>query len=216
MASFVKGRCPTRLQVTMSIYRLDRPQATLVAILFVGAILAACNRPSDTQATTATPTPLTMPRMPATAPAKTEDSWLVLTNLPENATQIDRGAEIWRLVCQDCHGDMGQGLTQDWIAKWDPKDQNCWQTKCHASNHPPEGFVLPQYVPPLVGSTALGRFETASDLQTYMRDKMPWHKPGSLQDDEYWDLTAFVLDMNGINPLPAQLDAEQGATIHLR
>ncbi len=49
-----------------------------------------------------------------------------------------------------------------------------------------------------------------------MRDKMPWHKPGSLQDDEYWDLTAFVLDMNGISPLPAQLDAEQGATIHLR
>jgi len=152
--------------------------------------------------------------MPAATPVKSGDSWLLL-DLPEDATQLEKGAEIWRLVCQDCHGDKGQGLTKEWIAQWDPSDQNCWQAKCHANNHPPEGFVLPHYVPPLVGSTGLGQFQTASDLQAYMRDKMPWHKPGSLQEDEYWDLAAFVLDMNGIGPLPAQLDADQAASILL-
>ena len=69
--------------------------------------------------------------------------------------------------------------------------------------------------PALVGATALARFETASDLQAYMRDKMPWHKPGSLQDGEYWELTAFLLSKNGISPLPPELDAQQGAEILL-
>lgn len=186
--------------------------AVLAVLLVLCSILLSCAQPVQP---TSTPEPITAPRMPAATPVKSGDSWLVLSNLPDDATQLEKGAEIWRLVCQDCHGDVGLGLTKEWIAQWDPSDQNCWQTKCHATNHPPEGFVLPQVVPPLVGETALTKFATASDLQAYMRAKMPWHKPGSLQDGEYWNLTAFVLDMNGIGPLPAQLDAQQGAKMLL-
>jgi mono/diheme cytochrome c family protein len=153
--------------------------------------------------------------MPANPPEKSEDSWLIL-DLPADATQLEVGAEIFRLVCQDCHGNRGQGLTPDWIAQWDPADQNCWQSKCHASNHPPEGFVLPSYVPPLAGPAALARFATATDLQAYMSEKMPWHRPGSLQQEEYWALTAFVLDMNGVDALPATLDGEAAAGVRLR
>ncbi len=192
-----------------------RPHKLLISVVIIflsSVLLTSCGQSAGR---TPTPEPTLEPRMPAATPVKTDESWLVLSNLPEDATQIEKGAEIWRLVCQDCHGDEGQGLTPDWIAKWAPSDQNCWQTKCHATNHPPEGFVLPRYVPPLVGATALARFETASDLQAYMRDKMPWHKPGSLQDGEYWELTAFLLSKNGISPLPPELDAQQGTEIQL-
>lgn len=191
---------------------VSRSLVISAVLLVLGSILLSC---AASPPATVSPTPATAPRMPAATPVKSEDSWLILSNLSEDATQIEKGAEIWRLVCQDCHGDVGLGLTKEWIAQWDPSDQNCWQTKCHATNHPPEGFVLPQYVPPLVGDTALTQFRSASDLQAYMRAKMPWHKPGSLQDGEYWDLTAFVLDMNGIGPLPPQLDGQQGADILL-
>lgn len=203
----------------MFLHQPHRRWVSIAVLVVLGSIVLSCApapEPTPTPEPTSTPEPVTAPRMPAAPPVKNEESWLILSNLPENATQLEKGAEIWRLVCQDCHGDKGQGLTQDWIAQWDPSDQNCWQAKCHATNHPPEGFILPRYVPPLVGETALARFATASDLHAYMRDKMPWHTPGSLQDGEYWELTAHVLDMNGIGPLPTDLDAEQATGILLR
>lgn len=135
----------------------------------------------------------------------------MLPNLPASATQADVGAAIYRLVCQDCHGDDGRGLTPEWIATWDPEDQYCWQSKCHALNHPPDGFVLPRDVPTIVGPTALTRFDTALDLYMLMRTNMPWHNPGSLQDTEYWQLTAYLIRENEIDPAVAVLDAERPA-----
>lgn len=195
----------------MKIFRHGKRLAFLASLLTAAGLLA-CN--AAEAPTTPTP-PTAMQEMPATPPERTEDSWLVLTELPENPTQVDVGAEVYRLVCRSCHGDKGQGLTQDWIAQWSPEDQNCWQTKCHAANHPPEGFLLPHYVPPLVGSSALARFQTASDLHAYMSERMPWHAPGSLQDGEYWAVTAYLLQNNGIAPVPPELNGEQAAGIPL-
>lgn len=138
-------------------------------------------------------------RMPPSAAP--EESWLTLPTLPASATEADVGAEIYRLVCRDCHGDVGQGLTDEWRAKWNPDDQNCWQSKCHASNHPIEGFDLPRYVPALMGSSALARFQEPTDLQEYIKTYMPWHNPGSLTNQEYWQLTAFLIRENGGDPI---------------
>jgi hypothetical protein len=132
--------------------------------------------------------------------------------LPAGATQADYGAELYRLVCQDCHGNHGQGLTADWIATWAPKDQNCWQSKCHASNHPPDGFDLPHYVPPLVGEQFLSRFKTASDLYNYISQAMPWQDPGYLATDQYWQATAFLLRLNGMDPGNLVLEAQNAAS----
>ncbi len=132
--------------------------------------------------------------------------------LPAGATQADYGAEIYRLVCQDCHGNHAQGLTADWIATWDPKDQNCWQSKCHASNHPPDGFDLPHYVPSLVGAQFLSRFKTALDLYNYISQAMPWQDPGYLAMDQYWQATAFLLRLNGMDPGNLVLDAQNAAS----
>lgn len=144
-----------------------------------------------------------------------EDGWLRLPELPDDATQADVGAEVYRLVCEACHGDQRQGLTDEWRATWSPETQNCWQSKCHAGNHPPEGFVLPRSVPPLGGPDALARFETAFDLHEYMSNNMPWHDPGSLTNEQYWQITAFLIREQGIAPMTTSLDPERAKSLRL-
>ncbi len=151
-----------------------------------------------------TPTLVVMP--------PTEDSW-VIVDLPEDATQLEYGAEVYRLVCKACHGDKGQGLTDDWRAQWHPKDQNCWQAKCHAQyNHPPDGFYLP-YAPAVLGQP-IRNFGTALNLYNYNHAFMPWHDRGSMTEKESWSVTAYILKINGIDP-GLELNAETAANIDL-
>ena len=72
---------------------------------------------------------------------------------------------------------------------WAPVDQNCWQSKCHAANHPPEGFVLP-VAPGLVGPALTYRFANALALHDFIRDYMPWYGPKTLTDKDSWAVTA--------------------------
>jgi cytochrome c len=123
----------------------------------------------------------------------------ILIDLPPNATQLDYGAEVYRLVCRDCHGDRGQGLTPEWRATWAPADQNCWQAKCHGDSHPSDGFKLP-VSPPIVGQAVLSRFDTADDLYQLIQNEMPWYNPGSLTEKDAWAVTAFVIKLNRMNP----------------
>lgn len=155
------------------------------------------------QAVTPTSVPVAM--------SPTEDSWIIV-DLPADATQLEYGAEVYRLVCKACHGDKGQGLTDDWRAQWAPQDQNCWQSKCHARNHPPDGFYMPQ-VPAVLGQPIRG-FGTALNLYTYTHNYMPWHDRGSMTEKESWSVTAYLLKINGIDP-PLELNAENAAKIDL-
>lgn len=138
----------------------------------------------------------------------------ILIDLPENASQLQYGAEVYRLICSTCHADDGSGLTDEWRSTWAPEDQNCWQSKCHGFNHPPDGFYLP-HSPPVVGELPRSLFANALELYRYIRSAMPWHDPGSLTEKEAWSVTAYVLLLNGIDPGP-QLDAERAASISLR
>lgn len=147
---------------------------------------------------------------PAVQP--TENSWIIV-DLPADATQVEYGAEVYRLVCKACHGDRGQGLTDDWRAKWPPGDQNCWQSKCHALNHPPDGFYMPQ-VPAVIGQP-IRNFGTALDLYNYTHRFMPWHDPASMTEKESWSVTAYLLLINGINA-GSDLNAETAAKIDLQ
>lgn len=151
------------------------------------------------------------PMAPAMQP--TSESWITI-DLPEDATQLQYGAEIYRLVCSACHAYDGTGLTDEWRATWGPDDQNCWQSKCHAENHPSDGFYLP-YSPSIVGPIIPALFETANDLFEYNYHQMPWHNPDSMTEDEAWAVTAYVLALNEIDPGPF-LDAESASNIRLR
>jgi hypothetical protein len=131
-------------------------------------------------------------------------------------TQADQGAQVYYQVCMACHGDHGQGLTDEWRQALDMPDQNCWQSKCHASNHPPEGFVFPKYVTPVIAPGLLTRFATALDLYAFIKNEMPFQAPNSLADDQYWQLTAFLIRANGYDPGKQFLDSHSAARIPLR
>jgi mono/diheme cytochrome c family protein len=106
------------------------------------------------------------------------------------------GEELYQYWCSTCHGDRGQGLTDEWRATWPEDKQYCWQSKCHASNHPPEGFTFPKEVPALVGEDTLSKFNTAQDLHAYLRATMPYWAPNSLSAEEYQAITAFLVKSN--------------------
>jgi cytochrome c5 len=178
-----------------------------LAVAFLLLLLLALPVAAQDEPPTPTPFPFTMP------PQKS--GGLIMPDFGPDATQADYGAEVYRLVCKACHGDKGQGLAPDWIAQWAPEDQNCWQTKCHAANHPPEGFVLPRDIPPVVGPALTGRFADGQQLHNYIAATMPWHAAGTLESDEYWQATAHLLEMNGVEVGNATLDPANAASFSL-
>jgi len=137
---------------------------------------------------------------------------LLFSSLIVRADSPD-GAALYRQWCSTCHGDRGQGLTEAWRATWPKEKQNCWQSRCHAGNHPPDGFSFPREVPALVGQGALIKFGSAGDLYAYTRATMPYWSPTLLSDEEYQAITTFLVEANyaeqGLEPvsLPSDLAA---------
>ncbi len=173
-------------------------------VFFVGATavsLLICLFVTSTQtlAQDATPTPDRL-AAPPTVPAP---------------TQADEGAQLYWLHCQPCHGDVGQGLTDapddDWRAQYPEEDQYCWNSGCHGARPYEEGFTLPKQVPAIIGGNSLSQFGTAADLYSYIRASMPRQVPGSLTDEEYLAIVAFLGQAHGVwngEPISA-VSAEQ-------
>jgi mono/diheme cytochrome c family protein len=143
-------------------------------------------------------------------PGMTPQERLARPPMSDPPTQVELGhAEYW-MSCMVCHGDRGQGLTEEWRTVLDPADMNCWQSRCHAPNHPPQGFEIPRTAPLVIGPGALTGYQTASDLFAFMRPKMPWSFPGLFEDDVYWNLTAYLADANGIDLPQEPLGPDNG------
>jgi hypothetical protein len=171
----------------------------LLAIFGAYLALAAAGCALAEPAPQATPTSTADPLDPKTAGMADEPSWIFLNDDFIDSPQAEAGAEVYRLVCSACHGDVGQGLTDAWRAKWDPEDQDCWQSKCHGKIHPPDGFEIPRYSPPVVGAFMPVVFKNAHDLYRYLKQTMPWQAPGTMRDEEYWQVTAFLMAINGVD-----------------
>jgi len=111
--------------------------------------------------------------------------------------QSDTGAQIYWGMCMSCHGDQGQGLTEDWLNSFPPEEKNCWDSGCHASDAPASSFEIPQTgIPSLAGAGTLSRFSNSFELYRFIIENMPFFRSGSLTSGEAWSLTAFILRMN--------------------
>jgi len=140
----------------------------------------------------ATPTP--------GAPAMATVDRLAAPPTVPSPDQADEGAQLFWLHCQPCHGDQGQGLTDEWRAQFPEEEQNCWQSGCHSEHgkDPPEtGFVLPTAVPAVTGQGSLEKFANAHQLFAYIRGAMPYEAPGRLTDEEYLAITAYLARAHG-------------------
>ncbi len=154
-----------------------------------------------------------LPVSPQVTPMPTIDR-LAEPTLPAAPSQADYGAQLYWLYCLPCHGDKGQGLTDEFRETYPPEDNNCWGRGCHGRNPYEGGFTLPPTVPRLIGAGALTKFSTVAVLNGYIRGAMPFEDPGVLTEDEYWQVTAFLLRENGIS-YAGQLDASSADQVLL-
>lgn len=172
-------------------------------LLVVGTIMSS----SAATAQTATPVPHPVEATP------TIDR-LAAPPTVVNPGQADEGAQLYWLHCQPCHGDQGQGLTDEWRAQYPPEDQNCWNSGCHGDRPYESGFTLPTAVPPVAGDDSLRQFGTAGQLYIYIQSVMPYQDPGNLTEEEYLAVTAFLLRQHGV-VLERTLDSATAAEIPL-
>ena len=122
--------------------------------------------------------------------------------LPESPTQVDTGRYLYYFHCMPCHGDRGQGLTDEFREIWVEDHQNCWGRGCHNGRSELSAFYIPRSIPAVIDTAqSLGHFGTADDLFAFLRATQPPQRPGALADSEYWALTSFLLHENG-RPLP--------------
>ncbi len=165
-------------------------QNRLFPIFLLFSLLITACRPGEDSFITIkepTPNPFTIPR---------EDP-LQCPVLSEDPTQAEFGSVVYCQVCMTCHGDVGQGLAL-WMQELDPPDNDCFQSNCHGPKFPPWGFQIIDIPQSVIGPGQLNNFANALELHDYLKATMPSWRPGYLKDNEYWELTAFMLEANDI------------------
>ena len=116
--------------------------------------------------------------------------------LPENPTEYELGRNLYWHWCMTCHGDVGQGLTDEFRGIWEEDHQNCWGRGCHAGHQGDFGFPIPTVVPALVSDAHLRQFTCIQELSAFLKATHPPQSPGILKDEEYHAIALFVFTMN--------------------
>lgn len=102
------------------------------------------------------------------------------TGLPEGGGTAVEGAELFATLCAACHGETGI-----------------------------EGPIEPVVGPNETFARPAGRYwPYATTLFDYTRRSMPFHQPKSLEDDEVYAVTAYILHRNGLIGENERMDSE--------
>ena len=135
--------------------------------------------------------------------------------LPPAPSQADYGAQVYWLSCMPCHGDKGQGLTDEFRETYPPEEQYCWERGCHGPNPYESGFSLPMLIPGVIGPDTISKFSDAAQLNSYVRAAMPFWDPGSLTEEEAWRVTAFILRENGLWNAAGELGSSNAEEVRI-
>lgn len=113
-----------------------------------------------------------------------------------------------------CHGDQGKGLTDEFRKIWVEDHQNCWAVGCHGGRVSDEGFPIRHYVPAVVSPISIKtHFPDARDLFNYLQTTHPPQRPGTLRQEDYLNLSSFILYKNGILTANESVGMQSPATI---
>lgn len=107
-----------------------------------------------------------------------------------------------------CHGDHGQGLTDEFRELWVEDHQNCWGRGCHGGKWANDSFTVPTFIPPVAREDELAQFQSEQELFDYLKATHPPQDPGLLENEEYHAISSFVFEMNhrpttSSTPLPS-------------
>ena len=137
----------SRYNVIMS----RRMIASVAIALLGGGLWLLLYAPAQAQIERGGPAPTRTPVPPTLSPGTTPtpDRLAPPPTVP-SPTQADEGAQLFWLHCQPCHGDRGQGLTDEWRAQYPPEEEYCWESGCHGNQPYDEAFALPTRVPAVI------------------------------------------------------------------
>jgi len=97
-----------------------------------------------------------------------------------------------------CHGDRGQGLTDEFRSLWVSDHQNYRARGCHTGRADDQGFPIPRIVPAIISTTGkLSSFSAPERLFQFLRTTHPPRHPG------------YLLEQNGCLT-PGQVLSPQG------
>src|SRR5271154_2741687 len=114
------------------------------------------------------------------------------SGLPPGSGTVGHGREIFEQQCSACHGDKGQG---------DIGDQLVGGQGTLATSKPVR----------TVGSY----WPYAPTLFDYIRRAMPQNAPQSLSNEDVYAVSAYILNLNGLLPADATLDAKTLSAIKM-
>jgi S-disulfanyl-L-cysteine oxidoreductase SoxD len=106
-------------------------------------------------------------------------------NLPPGSGSVSHGHEVFDQQCAACHGAKGEGGVGDRLVGG-------------------QGTVATAKPVKTVGSF----WPYAPTLFDYIRRAMPQNAPQSLSNDEVYAVSAYILNLNGLLPADATLDAK--------
>jgi S-disulfanyl-L-cysteine oxidoreductase SoxD len=113
-------------------------------------------------------------------------------NLPPGSGSVSHGEEVFSMQCASCHGTKGEGAVGDRLVGG-------------------QGTLATQKPIKTVGSY----WPYAPTLFDYIRRAMPQNAPQSLGNDDVYAVSAYILNLNGLLPADATLDAKTLAAIKM-
>ena len=109
------------------------------------------------------------------------------------ADQPTRGLVVYVNTCAGCHGENGEG----------DEDKPALIGAGALPLRPPEG------------RSRQAQFATAKDLFEYTKESMPQLAPGSLSDEQCWEVVSYLLKANGVS-VGGDLGPSNAASIKLQ
>ena len=109
--------------------------------------------------------------------------------LPPGKGTVAQGQDIWEARCASCHGIFGESnsVFSPLVGGTTAEDVKT-------------GRVATLKRADYPGRTTLMKVATVSTLWDYIHRAMPWDKPKSLQPDEVYAVTAFLLNLANVLP----------------
>src|SRR5581483_5908267 len=114
------------------------------------------------------------------------------SGLPPGSGTVSHGRDVFEQQCAACHGDKGQGGVGDKLVGGQGTLANANPVRTVGSYWP--------YAPTLFD---------------YIRRAMPQNAPESLSNDDVYAVSAYILNLNGLLPDDATLDARTLAAIKM-
>ena len=113
-------------------------------------------------------------------------------NLPPGSGTVAHGHEVFDRQCVACHGDKGEGGVGDRLVGG-------------------QGTIATSKPVKTVGSF----WPYAPTLFDYIRRAMPQNAPQSLSNEDVYAVSAYILNLNGLLPADATLDARTLSVIKM-